>query len=88
MLVSIASILPLIVVGYIADQIGTTAVILVIAVLVTASGIASIVSRGPLRAGDEHEVKDRIVQGTPLDPAGSTLRVVERDGAREEREPR
>jgi len=38
--------------------------------------------------GDEHEVKDRIVQGTPLDPAGSTLRVVERDGAREEREPR
>jgi MFS family permease len=50
MLVSVASFLPILVVGPIADLIGTTLVLVVVALLIGASGVASIYLRGPLRA--------------------------------------
>lgn len=49
MLVSVASFLPILIVGPIADLLGTTVVLVVVAVLIAASGIASIYLRGPLR---------------------------------------
>jgi len=50
MLVSVASFLPILVVGPIADLLGTTIVLVAVATLIGASGIASIYLRGPLRA--------------------------------------
>ena len=50
MLVSVASFLPILIVGPIADLIGTTLVLVVVAILIGASGLASIYLRGPLRA--------------------------------------
>jgi len=50
MLVSVASFLPILVVGPIADLIGTTIVLVLVAISITASGIASIAIRGPLKA--------------------------------------
>jgi MFS family permease len=50
MLVSVASFLPILVVGPIADFIGTTWVLLLVAVSIGISGIASIMIRGPLKA--------------------------------------
>jgi MFS family permease len=73
MLISVASILPIIVVGYIADQIGTTAVILGAAALVLASGLASILTRGPIRASEGRDVIPDIVPGSPVDPTGANL---------------
>jgi MFS family permease len=73
MLISVASILPIIVVGYIADQIGTTAVILGAAALVLASGLASILTRGPIRANEGRDVIPDIVPGSPVDPTGANL---------------
>jgi MFS family permease len=49
MLVSVASFLPILVVGPIADLFGTTVVLVGVATLIAASGIASIYLRGPLR---------------------------------------
>ncbi len=73
MLISVASILPIIVVGYIADQIGTTAVILGAAALVLLSGLASIVTRGPIRETEGRDVIPEIVPGSPVDPMGANL---------------
>jgi MFS family permease len=49
MLVSVASFLPILIVGPIADLFGTTVVLVGVAGLIAASGIASIYLRGPLR---------------------------------------
>jgi len=49
MLVSVASFLPILIVGPIADLLGTTIVLLLVAGLIAASGVASIALRGPLR---------------------------------------
>ena len=49
MLVSVSSFLPILVVGPIADLFGTTVVLVGVAALIAASGIASIYLRGPLR---------------------------------------
>ncbi len=49
MLVSVASFLPILVVGPIADFLGTTVVLVIVALLIGASGVASIYLRGPLR---------------------------------------
>ncbi len=49
MLVSVASFLPILIVGPLGDLIGTTAVLVSVAVLIGASGVASIYLRGPLR---------------------------------------
>jgi MFS family permease len=71
MLISVASILPIIVVGQIADWIGTTGVILGVAVFVLISGVVSIVSRGPIRATEGRDLVSEIVPGAQLDPTGA-----------------
>jgi MFS family permease len=52
MLVSVASFLPILVVGPIADLIGTTWVLLLVALAIGLSGIASIALRGPLKPSE------------------------------------
>jgi MFS family permease len=52
MLVSVASFLPILIVGPIADLIGTTLVLLLVAMLIGLSGFASIVLRGPLKPAE------------------------------------
>ena len=75
MLISVASILPIIVVGYIADLVGTTAVILTAAAFVLVSGLASIVTRGPIREDEGRDLIPEIVPGSPVDPTGANLPV-------------
>ncbi|MBI3749410.1 MAG: hypothetical protein HY262_11285 [Chloroflexi bacterium] len=53
-----ASFLPIIVVGPISDLIGTTWVIVVVAVSVLLAGLASVAKRGPLLATDTHPAAD------------------------------
>src|SRR6185369_182376 len=65
MLVSVASFLPILVVGPIADLLGTTVVLVMVAVLIAASGVASIYLRGPLRAV-ERDVRATV--GADRDP--------------------
>jgi len=50
MLVSVASFLPILIVGPIADLLGPTVVLVAVSLLIVASGVASIYLRGPLRA--------------------------------------
>ena len=73
MLISVASILPIIVVGQIADLVGTTAVILGVAAFVLVSGLISIVGRGPIRATEGRDLVPEIVPGAQLDPTGANL---------------
>jgi MFS family permease len=49
MLVSVASFLPILIVGPIADLIGTTAMLILVAVFVSLAGVASILVRGSLK---------------------------------------
>jgi MFS family permease len=58
MLVSVASFLPIIIVGPISDLVGTTTVILVVALSVLAAGLASLLTRGPLLASDSRPAAD------------------------------
>ncbi len=68
MLVSVASFLPIIVVGPIADAIGTPAVILAVAALVLASGLASVLTRGPLRPAESASRARAGVHPAPVGP--------------------
>lgn len=81
MLVSVASFVPIIVVGPISDLVGTPAVIVTVGVLVLLSGIASVAFRGQLPAA-ESAASARIVSGPgPVDPLSVALRSeVELDG--------
>jgi MFS family permease len=79
MLVSVASILPIIIVGPISDLFGTTAVILTIAIAVAASGVISVVTRGPLPAGPPDEPPSHFVHGTPVDPIPVPVGTLERE---------
>jgi len=58
MLVSIASFLPIIIVGLIAERVSTTALIFIMAIGVVITGIASVVIRGPLLATDARPAAD------------------------------
>ena len=58
MLVSVASFLPIIIVGPISDLVGTTWVLISVAVIVLMSGVASVVVRGPLAASEGHNAAD------------------------------
>ena len=73
MLISVASILPIIVVGPIADLIGTTPVILTAAAFVLISGVISIVRRGPIRPEEGPDLIPEIAPGSQLDPTGSNV---------------
>ncbi len=70
MLISVASFLPIIVVGPISDLIGTTFVILLVAVVIGLSGIVSIIRRGPLQASDWQSTAGSNVVGGAIDPVG------------------
>jgi MFS family permease len=80
MLVSVASFLPILIVGPIADLLGTTIVLVVVAILIGASGIASIYLRGPLRAVERDS---RATVGADRDPFVTALGVEARSGATE-----
>jgi len=71
MLVSVASFLPIIIVGLIAEVVPTTAVIFVMALGVTVTGVASIVLRGPLLATDARPATDP----NAVDPIAAALGV-------------
>ena len=71
MLVSVASFLPILIVGPIADLLGTTIVLLLVAGLIVASGVASIALRGPLRVTERDS---RAAVGTSRDPFVEALR--------------
>jgi MFS family permease len=58
MLVSVASFLPIIIVGPISDLVGTTTVIFAVAFAVLAAGVASVLTRGPLLASDSRPAAD------------------------------
>jgi len=73
MLISVASILPIIIVGPISDLVGTTAVILFVAALVTVSGVYSMVKRGPIRPEEGPDLIPEIVPGSQLDPTRANL---------------
>jgi MFS family permease len=89
MLVSVASLLPIVIVGPISDLIGTPTMILVIAILVTASGIASVVVRGGLRASES--AAHATHPTAAVDPVGvvigSEVRLASERDAEREREP-
>ena len=72
MLVSVASFLPILVVGPIGDLLGTTIVLVVVAILIVASGVASIYLRGPLRAVERDS---RATVGADRDPFVNALGV-------------
>lgn len=63
MLVSVASFLPIIIVGPISDLVGTTAVIIAVAALIGASGVASFVRRGPLRPSESRSTAETALLG-------------------------
>ena len=65
MLVSTASFLPIIIVGGVAQIVGTTVVLYVVGIAITVSGVASYVTRGPLKPA---EAKAMAVG--PATPAG------------------
>lgn len=72
MLISVASILPIIIVGPIADVVGTTVVILVVAGAVVASGIISMIVRGPIGPDEMPDViPGEIASGSQFDPTGT-----------------
>ncbi len=73
MLISVASILPIIIVGPIADLVGVTAVILAIAALVLVSGLFSMYVRGPIKAGEGPDLVPEISPGSHLDPIHASM---------------
>jgi MFS family permease len=92
MLVSVSSFLPIILVGPISDFIGTTAVIVSVAIAIVIAGIASVVLRGPLRPaeartlGDSHAV-DPLAAALGADrPAWAELEVGAEGARRRSRE--
>jgi MFS family permease len=73
MLVSVASFLPILIVGPIADALGTTVVLMLVSIGITGSGLASIFMRGSLKAverGSRYDVGNR-------DPIAAALRAGE-----------
>lgn len=77
MLVSIASFVPIIVVGPLSDLITTNATIILVALLVSLSGVASVVLRGPLRPV-EAESADRTARpAAPVDTVAVVTQQVE-----------
>jgi MFS family permease len=68
MLVSVASLLPIVIVGPIADLVPPSDVMLATAVLVGAWGLASILSRGHLLPAELTATADAAPSGAPVDP--------------------
>ena len=68
MLVSVSSFLPIIIVGPISGLVGTTTVILLVALFIGVSGVLSVIRRGPLQAAEARTTADGIITGKPIDP--------------------
>ncbi len=68
MLVSVASFLPIIIVGPVSDLIGTTAVLIIVALLVAFTGVLSFVRRGPLTEPEAHTSAAVSARPGPIDP--------------------
>jgi MFS family permease len=68
MLVSTASFLPIIIVGYVADIFGTTMVLYAVAIAIAASGIVSYVTRGPLKPTEAKAMAIGPAKPAGLDP--------------------
>ena len=81
MLVSVASFMPIILVGPIADLVGTTNVILSVAGAVLVAGIVSVVARGPVAPEDARRTAGTMVSATPMDSIGVTVRARDDLGA-------
>jgi MFS family permease len=80
MLVSIASLAPIIIVAPIADIVGTEGVIFVVAVFVALWGLASVVSRGPLPPDEADARASTPPTGAPVDPMTVAMSTVEMAG--------
>ncbi len=73
MVISVASFVPIIVVGWISDNLlPTPAIILIVASIVGATGVASVLIRGPLRP-DEAAARDEGGRAEPMDPLAVAL---------------
>jgi len=72
MLLSVASFVPIIVVGTISDLIGAALIIFVVASIVGATGVASVLIRGPLRPIEAAAVDER-GHAEPMDPLAIAL---------------
>jgi MFS family permease len=68
MLVSVASFLPIIIVGPVSDLVGTTTVLFVVAAAITVSGVASITTRGPLKAAEIRATATGPARAAAIDP--------------------
>lgn len=68
MLVSIASLAPIIIVGPVADLVGREGVILVVGIFVALWGVASVVTRGPLLPEEIEARAGTPPTGAPVDP--------------------
>lgn len=86
MLVSVSSFLPIIIVGPVSDWVGTSAVLITVAIAITLSGILSIIVRGPLKPAEARSHVTTPVVPTGLDPvAVATAAEVEAGGRRSSR---
>jgi MFS family permease len=73
MLVSTASFLPIIIVAPVADLVGTTAVLVVVAAGITFSGVASILTRGPLKPAEARAHATGLQTPAGFDPMAVAL---------------
>jgi MFS family permease len=73
MLVSIASFLPIIIVAPIADLVGTTNVLIAVALGITVSGVASIMTRGPLKPVEARAMATGPTTAAALDPVAVAI---------------
>ncbi len=71
MLISVSSFLPIIIVGPISDVVGTGTVIFVVAILIGASGVVSVIRRGPLKPAEWAVSAESTVSGVAVDPIGA-----------------
>ena len=82
MLVSVSSFLPIIVAGTVSDLLGTTQVLVVVAIAVTVCGIISIVTRGPLKEAEVHSTATGPALPSGLDPVAVATASEVREGGR------
>ena len=84
MLVSVASFLPIIILGSLSDVVGTPVILIVVAISITAAGIISIVRRGPLSAAEARATAHGPASPAGLDPVAvaTASELLDADGRR------
>ena len=68
MLVSVASFLPILIVGPLSDLVGTASVLIAVGVIVSVCGLLSIIRRGPMQAREPVIDGSVDMAGAPMDP--------------------